>query len=55
MRKFLWRLRFALRMKERAAMPLREGFSMAGSWIESADWDHDPADAADEEISCWSE
>ncbi len=56
MRELIWKFRFALHMRRRAAVPLREGFGMAGSWIEDLDGlNTQPSDAADEELLNWSE
>lgn len=58
MRKFIWKLRYALRISERSSMNFKFCWYCAVAGMENLgdDWkDESPVDSADDELSCWSD
>lgn len=52
-----WIARCAARLNSRSGMPVDEAKDVAESCLENLDYDlsESPEDAADEEMSCWTE
>ena len=58
MKALIWKIRYAMRIRKRSHMPLSFCWQCAESGMENLGsyWaDEDPVDAADDELSCWSD